>query len=65
MSIHRVKAKEKRDGWYIRCPVCRTKIDLDECPISGGMNNNIEICFECGTYIEVQPPSEYTKTFLY
>jgi hypothetical protein len=64
MSIHRAKAKEGRDGWYIRCPVCRTRIELVECPIPGGMNNNIETCFECGADIEVQPSSEDNKTFL-
>ncbi len=57
MSIHRAKAKERENGWYIRCPVCRARLKLDECPIPGGMNNNIETCCECGADIEVQPPS--------
>jgi hypothetical protein len=53
MSIHKAKAKDTRNGWYIRCPVCRSRIELDECPIPGGMNNNIEVCYECGMDIEV------------
>lgn len=53
MSIHRAKAKETKDNWYVRCPVCGTRIKLDECPIPGGMNNNIETCYECGTDIAV------------
>jgi len=60
MSMHRAKAKEKKKGWYIRCPICRVRIELDECPIPGGMNNNIETCFECGADIEVQPSLEDT-----
>jgi hypothetical protein len=64
MSIHKAKAKDTRNGWYIRCPVCRSRMELEECPIPGGMNNNIEVCYECGVDIEVQPPSEGNKTFL-
>jgi hypothetical protein len=63
MGIHKAKAEDTRNGWYIRCPVCRSRIELDECPIPGGMNNNIEVCYECGVDIEVQPPSEGNKTF--
>jgi len=55
MTMHRAKAKESKNGWYIRCPVCRSRIKLDECPVPGGMGNNIEICYECGVGIEVQP----------
>lgn len=61
MNTYKAKAREVRDGWYIRCPGCRTHLELDECPIPGGMNCNIEICYECGTYIEVEPPSEGRK----
>ena len=64
MSIHRAKAKGMKDGWYICCPVCRVRIELSECPIPGGMNNNIETCYECGADIEVQPSSEDTIRFL-
>jgi len=60
MSIHRAKAKEGKDGWYVRCPICRARLELDECPIPGGMNTNIETCYECRADIEVQPPSEDT-----
>ncbi|NWF77647.1 MAG: hypothetical protein HXY36_03530 [Chloroflexi bacterium] len=57
MSIRKAKAKDTRNSWYIRCPVCGSRIELDECPIPGGMNNNnIEVCYECGADIEVQPP---------
>jgi len=57
MSIHKSKARETRSGWYIRCPVCKTRIALDECPVPGGLNCNIEVCCECGADIEVQPTS--------
>jgi len=56
MEIREVKAKEKRDGtWYVTCPACRSRIDLDECPIPGGMTYNVEFCYDCGAEIEVQP----------
>ena len=58
MSLYRARAKEIKDSWYILCPVCRTRIELEECPVPGGMNNNIETCAECGSDIEVQPPPE-------
>jgi len=49
------KAKEVKEGWKIKCPICKTDFYLEECPIPGGLGNNIEICPECGAYIEVQP----------
>ncbi len=62
MSIPKAIAKDTSNGWYIRCPVCKSRMELDECPIPGGMNNNIEVCYECGVDIEVQPSSEGNKT---
>lgn len=62
MNIYESKAREVRNGWRIRCPVCRSWTALDECPIPGGMNNNIEVCCECGVDIEVQPPTDDNKT---
>ena len=53
MTKHNAKAKEKDDCWYVQCPLCRSKIILEECPIPGGMGNNIEFCPECGCEIEV------------
>jgi len=54
MKIRKVAAKEARNGyWYIACPVCRSRIDLDECPISGGMTYNVEFCYECGAEIGI------------
>ena len=64
MSIYRAKARERKHSWYIQCPLCGARIELDECPIPGGMNNNIETCYECGADIEVQPPSKNAITFL-
>jgi len=58
LTIYKAKVKEKEDGWHIRCPVCRARIELDECPAPGGMNNNIETCYECGVDIEVQPSQD-------
>jgi acetyl-CoA carboxylase beta subunit len=55
MTIHKARVRENADVWYIKCPECKTRIYLDECPVPGGMVANIEICHECGTYIEVQP----------
>lgn len=55
MTIYKSKTKENREGWHIICPLCKTKIELTECPVPGGFNNNIEECFECGIDIEVQP----------
>lgn len=49
-------AKETKDGWYIRCSECKTKIDLEECPTPGGMTANIETCYECGIDMAVYPP---------
>jgi len=54
MSLRKSKAKQRKDGtWYIVCPSCRHRIDLDECPIPGGMTYNVEFCYECGAEIEV------------
>ncbi len=61
MSLRMAKAEEVRDGWYIKCPVCKTRIDLDRDPAPGGMEANIETCFECGADIEVHPPSDIKK----
>lgn len=58
MSVHSTIAKEIRVGWYVKCPVCGTRIDLDRSPVPGGMECNIETCFECGADIEVNPPPE-------
>lgn len=55
MTMRKARARGSVDTWYIKCPECRTRIDLDECPAPGGMVANIETCPECGTYIEVQP----------
>ena len=55
MTIRKAKVIKNADAWYIKCPECRARIDLYECPAPGGMVANIETCFECGTYIEVQP----------
>jgi len=55
MTIQEARVIEGIDVWYIKCPECRTRIYLEGCPIPGGMVANIEICHECGTYIEVQP----------
>jgi len=58
MEIKKVKVKERKDGtWYVICPLCRSRIDLDECPIPGGMAYNVEFCYECGTEIKVYPQS--------
>ena len=59
MTMRKARARGSVDPWYIKCPECRTRIDLDECPAPGGMVANIEICPECSTYIEVQPDSEH------
>lgn len=54
MKIRKAKAKERKDGtWYVVCPVCRLRINLDECPAPGGMTFNVEFCYECGAEIEV------------
>jgi rRNA maturation endonuclease Nob1 len=58
MTIRKAKAIENAGAWHIRCPECKARIDLDECPVPGGMVANIETCFECGTHIEVQPRKE-------
>lgn len=55
MTIHRAKARRSKDGWYVRCPICKTRLNLSECPVPGGMANNIETCYECSADIEVQP----------
>ncbi len=36
-------------------PICKARLCLDECPVPGGMGNNIETCCECGADIQVQP----------
>jgi len=56
--MRKARTIETADTCHIRCPECRTRIDLDECPAPGGMVANIEICPGCGAYIEVQPCSE-------
>lgn len=56
MTIRAATARPKATAWYIICPVCRCRITLDGWPEPGGMEANIETCFECGTDIEVQPP---------
>jgi rRNA maturation endonuclease Nob1 len=59
MKVRKATAKERKDGtWYVICPSCRSRIDLDECPIPGGMTYNAEFCYECGTEIEVYSSSE-------
>jgi hypothetical protein len=55
MTIYRARARKSKDGWYVKCPICKTRLNLDECPVPGGMANNIETCCECGIDIEVQP----------
>jgi DNA-directed RNA polymerase subunit RPC12/RpoP len=56
MTLRKAIARERKNGtWYIICPECRSRIDLDECPAPGGMNFNVEFCYECGTEIEVYP----------
>lgn len=55
----RTKARERKDiSWYVLCPSCRSRINLDECPIPGGMTYNVEYCYECGAEIEIYPPDE-------
>lgn len=62
MRMRRTKAKERKDGmWYILCPNCKSRIDLDECPVPGGMTYNVEFCYDCGIEIEVQPQLEDGK----
>lgn len=58
MSVYMAKAKEVKRGWYIKCPVCKTRIALDRDPAPGGMEANIVTCFECGADTEVHPPHE-------
>jgi len=55
-TLPKAFAREKGDNWYIRCPECKTKIELEECPVPGGMAANIETCPECGIDIAVYPP---------
>jgi hypothetical protein len=55
MTIHRAKARRNKDGWYIRCAICKTRLNLSECPVPGGMANSTETCYECNADIEVQP----------
>jgi len=55
----RAKARERKDGtWYIICPSCKHRISLTECPAPGGMNYNVEFCYECGAEIEIYQISE-------
>ncbi|MEW6455263.1 MAG: hypothetical protein AB1410_00930 [Acidobacteriota bacterium] len=66
MRVRKAKAKERKNGtWYIRCPVCKSRIDLDECPIPGSMTFNVEFCYECGAEIEVCPPSSVQEEVKY
>jgi len=54
---YRAKATEKWiEGavfWFVRCPECKCKWQLDECPAPGGMALNIEPCPECGIEIQI------------
>ena len=54
---YRAKATEKCIGgeicWFVRCPECKCKWQLDECPAPGGMALNIEPCPECGADIQI------------
>ena len=61
MSVYAAKAKEVRTDWYIKCPVCKTRVNLDRSPEPGGMEANIATCFECGADIVVHPPSENSR----
>lgn len=40
--------------WFVRCPRCKCRWQLDECPAPGGMALNIEPCPECGTYVQIK-----------
>ena len=39
--------------WFVRCPECKCRWQLDECPAPGGMALNIEPCPECCTEIQI------------
>jgi len=51
-------ARRSGDEWYIKCPVCGARIELEECPAPGGMAHNVEFCPECQTEIEIIPSEE-------
>ena len=57
MTTYTAKATEKwiegEVSWFMRCPVCKCRWQLDECPAPGGMVPNIESCPECGTDIQI------------
>jgi rRNA maturation endonuclease Nob1 len=55
---NRAIARQDMDTWYIKCPVCGTRVELEECPAPGGMAHNVEFCPECGAEIEIIPPEE-------
>jgi len=62
MKISRAKAIERKNGtWYIICPSCKSRINLEECPIPGGMTYNIEFCYEYGAEIEVYSQPKKSK----
>jgi rRNA maturation endonuclease Nob1 len=62
MKIRRAEARERKNGaWYVICPLCKSRINLDECPIPAGMTYNVEFCNACGTEIEIYPPSEKSE----
>jgi hypothetical protein len=56
MKLRKAKSRRRKDGaWYIICPVCKSRITLDECPSPRGMTFNVEFCNNCSAEIEVQP----------
>ena len=61
MGISQAKATKKGNGWWIRCPECKTRFRLDECSAPGGMAYNAEFCPECGAQILVIPAKEVNK----
>jgi len=59
MKLRKAKSRQRKDGsWYVICPVCKSRITLDECPAPGGMTFNVEFCNNCSAEIEVQPSLE-------
>lgn len=55
MAVLEAKAQLRGKRWFVKCPECETRFELDTDPAPGGMEANIEFCPECGAYIEVQP----------
>lgn len=63
MSTLQAIAKKKGELWWIKCPECETRFELDECPAPGGMGYNVEFCPECGAEILIIPEKEVKKNW--